>query len=110
MKAISDERDPTFDVPGPWVCPGHKTWHGDNIMCKSYSVSTGGTCGICMNACPWNKPAGLIHKAVKATVKKTTSFNTLFVTADKLFGYGKPLDPERWWEMDLPSYGVHTRR
>ena len=110
VKAINADREPSFEVPGPWVNPGHKTWHGDNLKCKTYSVSTGGTCGICLNVCPWNKPKGLIHSLIRATIKRTSVFNKIFVAADKFFGYGKPLEPDKWWEMDLPTYGIDTRR
>ncbi len=72
--------------------------------------STGGGCGICMNVCPWNKPKGGLHSLVRAINKRTSIFNSLFVASDKILGYGKPLSPEKWWEMDLPIYGVDTRR
>jgi epoxyqueuosine reductase len=110
VKAINMDREPSFEVPGGWVCPGHKTWHGDNPKCCAYMDSTGGGCGICMNACPWNKPNGVIHSLVRAINEKTSRFDRFFVAADKILGYGKLLRPEKWWEMDLPIYGIDTRR
>jgi len=110
VKAIDEEREPSFAVPGPWVNPGHKTWHGDNPRCWAYAESTGGGCGICLPVCPWNKPRGILHSLVRAVIKKTSFFNRFFVAADKFFGYGKPMDPEKWWNLDLPTYGIDTRR
>ena len=57
-----------------------------------------------------NKPRGILHSWVRAVIKKTPLFNRLFVAADKFFGYGKPMDPEKWWNLDLPTYGIDTRR
>ena len=110
VKTINDESNPSFEVPGQWVNPGHKTWHGDNPTCWAYAESTGGTCGICLAVCPWNKPKGLLHTLVKGIIKKTPLFNRFFVWADKFFGYGKPIDPEKWWDLDLPTYGIDTCR
>jgi epoxyqueuosine reductase QueG len=69
-----------------------------------------GGCGICLPVCPWNKPRGILHSLVRAVIKKTALFNRLLVAADKFFGYGKPMDPEKWWNLDLPTYGIDTRR
>lgn len=110
VKAINTERGPSWEVPGGWVCPGHKTWHADNPKCAAYADSTGGGCGICLNVCPWNKPKGLLHSLVRAIIKRTLLFNRFIVAADKFFGYGKPSNPEKWWEADLPTYGIDTRR
>lgn len=110
VKAINTDREPSFEVPGEWVSPGHRTWHGDSLRCWSYADSTGGGCGICLNACPWNKPKGIIHSLVKGMIRRTSRFNRFFAAADKFFGYGKPLNPEKWWDLDLPTYGIDTRR
>ncbi len=110
VKAINEEREPSFSVPGPWVNPGHKTWHGNNPRCWAYAESTGGGCGICLTVCPWNKPRGIPHSLVRAVVRKTPLFNRLLVAADKFFGYGKPMNPEEWWNLDVPTYGIDTRR
>lgn len=110
VKAINTEQEPSFEVPGGWVCPGHKTWHGLNPKCSAHMDSTGGGCGLCMHVCPWNKSKGVLHSLVRAMNKRTSLFNRFFVAADRIFGYGKPLRPEKWWEMDLPVYGIDTRR
>lgn len=110
VDAISKDRDAGFKRPGEWVSPGHKTWHGKWPTCWAYAESTGGGCGICLPVCPWNKPNTLLHRMVKAVIKRTTLFNRLLVTLDKLLGYGKPLSAEEWWRKKLPAYGIDTRQ
>jgi len=109
VNTINDADEPSFEVPGPWANPGHKTWHGKNPLCWAYAESTGGGCGICLYVCPWNKPKGLLHKLVKGIIKRTPVFNRFFVWAHKFLGYGKPMDPEEWWDLDQPTYGIDTR-
>jgi len=109
-KAVNTEREPSFKAPGPWTNPGHKAWFGKSIQCWSYAKLTGGSCGICLSVCPWNKPKGLLHTIVKAVIKRTSFFNRFFVAADKLFGYGKPANPESWWKRKLSTYGIDTHR
>jgi epoxyqueuosine reductase len=110
VKALNTERDPSFEVKGPWANAGHKAWFGDSVRCWTYARSVDSVCGICLNVCPWNKPKGLLHTLIKAIIKKTSLFNKFFVTADKFFGYGKQGDPEKWWKLKLPTYGIDTRR
>lgn len=110
VQAINGDRDPSFEVPGPWANPGHKTWHGNNPLCWAYCESRGGECSLCLHVCPWNKPPGPVHTLVRSLVRRTPRFNRFLVAADKLFGYGRPMDPERWWSQDLPVYGIDTRR
>lgn len=107
--AISKNREAGFERPGEWVNPGDKTWHGKWPTCWAYAESTGRGCGICLPVCPWNKPNTLLHRTVKAIIKRTTLFNRLLVTLDKLLGYGKLLAPEAWWRKKFPTYGIDTR-
>ncbi|MFC1869581.1 reductive dehalogenase, partial [Thermodesulfobacteriota bacterium] len=110
VNTINEDKEPSFDVPGEWSNPGHKTWHGDNPRCWAYAESTDGGCGICLYVCPWNKPKGLLHSFVKGIIKRTTLFNRFFLAGHKFFGYGKPMTAEQWWNLDLPTYGFDSRR
>lgn len=109
VDAISKDREAGFERPGEWVSPGHKTWHGKWPTCWAYAESTGGGCGICLPVCPWNKPNTLLHRTVKAVIKRTGLFNRLLVRLDKMLGYGQPLSSEKWWRKKLPTYGIDTR-
>lgn len=108
VDAISHDPEASFKRPGEWVSPGHKTWHGKWPTCWAYAESTGGGCGICLPVCPWNKPNTLLHRTVKAVIKRTTVFNRLLVKLDKLLGYGKPPSPGAWWRRKIPAYGIDT--
>jgi reductive dehalogenase len=110
VDAISKDREASFARPGEWVNPGHKTWHGRWPTCWAYAESTGGGCGICLPVCPWNKPNTLLHRTVKAIIRRTTRFNRLLVRLDKMLGYGKPLSPEKWWRRKHPTYGIDTKQ
>lgn len=107
--AVSKDREPSFERPGEWVNPGHKTWHGRWPVCWAYAESKSGACGICLPVCPWNKPNTLVFRTIKAVVKRTTVFNRFLVKLDKMLGYGKPLSTEDWWRKKLPTYGIDTR-
>jgi reductive dehalogenase len=110
VNAISKDREASFERPGEWVNPGHKTWHGKWPTCWAYAESTGGGCGICLPVCPWNKPNTFLFRMVKAVVRRTTLFNRLLVKLDKMLGYGKPLSPEEWWRKKISTYGIDTRQ
>lgn len=110
VDAISKDPEASFERPGEWVSPGHKTWHGRWPACWAYAESTGGGCGICLPVCPWNKPNTLLHRTVKAVIRRTTLFNRLLVKLDKMLGYGKPLSPEAWWRKKIPTYGIDTKQ
>jgi len=97
---INKDPGESFEVPGPWPNPGHKTWHGNNPRCWAYAEQTSGACGICLYVCPWNKPDTLIFCFIKRVIKRTTLFNRFFLAADKLFGYGRLKNPADWWDLE----------
>lgn len=55
------------------------------------------SCLNCVRVCPFNKPSGILHEAVKWTVKKTRWLNPLLIWGDEFFGYGKKQNPNRFW-------------
>lgn len=109
--SISMEDEPFWEVPGEWSSPGHKTWYEDAVSCYEYwqtGPSTG--CGICFGVCPYlKKDETLVHGLVKATSATTGLFNGFFRNMDEAFGYGNR-DPEAWWTIDMPEYGIDTQR
>jgi hypothetical protein len=54
-------------------------------------------CSNCIMVCPYNKPRGIIHDLSRAIIRRTNRFNRWLVRADDLFGYGKPLPSEQFW-------------
>jgi len=48
-----------------------------------------------------------MHHFVESTISRTTIFNSLFTKMDGLLGYDIPKDPESWWYMNMPPYGIN---
>jgi reductive dehalogenase len=84
----------------PWNVTGIKAWWLDVPTCVM--------CKACMAACVFSKlNSASIHNIVKATASITPIFNGFFRTMDDVFGYGIK-NPEEFWELNLPSYGIDT--
>lgn len=110
--ALSFEDEPSWEVKGDWNAPGHKAWFEDAPACLEYWRTGPGTnCGICFSVCPYTKKdETFVHTLVKATASRTSAFNGFFTQMDEAFGYGEGRDPEEWWALDLPEYGIDTQR
>jgi len=110
--AISFEKDPFWEVKGPWNTPGHKAWFGDDPKCHSYWRETNTYCGVCFAVCPWSKKdRSWVHALVKATAATAPAFDGVLRRMDDAFGYGTkntPKEQEQWWQLELPEYGVDS--
>ena len=109
--SLSYEDEPYWNTVGEWNEPGHKAWFEDAVSCMEYWRTGPGTnCGICFSVCPYaKKDETFMHTMVKATAARTRLFNGMFTNMDQAFGYGER-DPEDWWSLDLPEYGIDTQR
>jgi reductive dehalogenase len=114
-KALSFDREPTWQTKGGWNNPGHKAYFEDSTKCREGWARSGTNCGVCFAVCPYaGKDRALIHQFVKATASATPVMNEFFKTMhDVTFGPAKPdyspvKDPEKWWDLDLPEYGINT--
>ena len=119
--AISLEKDPSYDIKGPWNKPGIEHYYYDGAKCLSWwrNVTTG--CSTCRSACPFAaKNFASIHDFVVKPVQSVTPlFNGFFAEMDKFFGY-EGLDEEgfstrevknSWWNIaNAPVYGFDTAR
>ncbi|XUX00148.1 MAG: reductive dehalogenase [Dehalogenimonas sp.] len=110
--AISKEKDPSWDIVSPdnkagnpdhlhpelFNNPGHKAWHMNHFACSDFWVTLGlWGCGMCVGSCVFSKLSdSSIHDLVKATVAKTSMFNSFFFNMDTQFGYNSTVkyDPE----------------
>ncbi|KUO49007.1 MAG: reductive dehalogenase [Desulfitibacter sp. BRH_c19] len=116
-KALSLDRDPSWEGRGPWNNPGgHRAYYEDSVKCREFQADCGTNCGICFSSCPYavDDDASL-HRIVKGTIASTSVFNSLLVAGDhKAFPAqsGKPMkDPEGWWKNEnLAEMGIDTRR
>ena len=58
-----------------------------------------GSCLNCIRVCPFNKPSGWLHEAVKFGVNHYRWLDRSFLWGDKLFGYGKKHGSEEFWQI-----------
>jgi len=77
--------------------------------CRMYwaQVKRGGGCSTCIAVCPYNKVNTLPHRTVRWMSANFSWLNSFFVKMDDLFGYGKPKNPERFWEEWRPGKEYH---
>lgn len=105
--ALSFASDPSLTVRGPWNNPGHEAWFEDSVKCYSYLQNLGTNCMICFSVCPYSKKdKAAVHNLVKATISRTDSLDGIIRSVDDAFGYGGQKNPDGWWDLDLPPFGV----
>jgi reductive dehalogenase len=78
---------------------GYEIWKFDPDRCTRYRVTNqnGASCGRCIRVCPWNKPKGWTHDAVRWMVKNTPFLNKAIIKMGDLLGYSKPIFQNKWW-------------
>jgi len=116
-KALSFDTEPTWEVKGGWNNPGHKAWFEDSVKCRNYWFEVGTNCGICFAVCPFASKNKAFMNAFRDAMASTVPvFDGVFKTLDDML-YGNPgatgipqKDPEGWWKLDLPDYGIDTTR
>jgi reductive dehalogenase len=110
--ALSFSEEPSWVTVGGWNNPGHKAYFEDSVKCQSYWMNGAGTnCGICLAVCPFSKSdKAWVHNLARATVAMTPGINGVLRSLDDAFSYGAQKDPEEWWNLDLPEYGIDSDR
>ncbi len=108
--ALSLADEPTWEPMGSWNNPGHKAYFEDAVKCFTYWKSEADTdCGICLAVCPFSKKdKAWIHQWVKAGVSALPALDGFFRSMDDAFSYGAQKDPELWWHLNLPEFGIDT--
>lgn len=114
-QALSMRTEPTWDVAGPWNNPGHKAFFEDSTKCRETWFRAGTNCGRCFAVCPYaSSSRALVHRFAFSVESSTARFNSSFRKMhDLVFGKAQanldPVkDPELWWSLDLPEYGIDT--
>jgi reductive dehalogenase len=64
-------------------------WPVKTMNCLSYWLKNRADCAVCIRTCPFNKPDGMVHTAVRKTIEKTSAFDGFFVRMDRAFRYGE---------------------
>jgi reductive dehalogenase len=110
--ALSFEDEPSWEPQGDWSNPGHKTFFEDGVKCYTYWREVAGSgCGICFAVCPFaKKDKAWAHAWAKASISLFPLLNSFFRSMDDAFSYGAQKDPDAWWDLDLPEYGIDTDR
>jgi len=73
-------------------------WPLDAVKCFKFWSINGTACANCIRTCPFNKPSGILHKAVRFGVKHFRRLNPLILKADDIMGYGKQVKAEAFWK------------
>ncbi len=110
--ALSLDDEPSWETTGGWNNPGHKAYFEDSIKCRTYMKSEAGSnCGICFAVCPFaKKEKAWLHQWVKAGVSTFPVFDGVIRSMDDAFSYGAQKNPEEWWYLDLPEFGIDTEQ
>ena len=78
--------DPKYNWQG---LSGMRKFYTDSKKCFKFWSENGGDCGVCITACPWNKPDFWHHRLIDASNAVTSGVvHTMMKEADILFGYG----------------------
>jgi epoxyqueuosine reductase len=90
---------------------GTLKWPIDAEKCISHWARQAKPCTNCISACSFCKPTTLFHESVKWFVDHARWADSFYVKMDKLFGYGKPADPEDFWDkwQPLPRTGKKVK-
>ena len=72
-------------------------WPINAEKCLAFWADNGTDCSNCIRVCPFNKPSGWLHSAVRWAVKNARWLDSTFVKLDKSFGYGKRHNANEFW-------------
>ena len=73
------------------------TWHINAETCLSFWAENGTDCSNCIRVCPFNKPPGILHDAVRWGINNVRQLNRLYLWGDDLMGYGKRKSARKFW-------------
>ena len=100
-RAISGDA-PTAEGPTRSNNGGIVKWYINAEKCFEFWARNGSECGNCIRVCPWNKDfSHRLHRMTFHVIKNIPSLNRAIVFMDDLFGYGKKMSPEKWWDKHI---------
>jgi reductive dehalogenase len=73
-------------------------WYVDAEKCFAFWGKNRMDCANCIRVCPYNKPMGIVHDAVRTVTRKTNLFNPFFVWMDTFLRYDKIQPAKKFWE------------
>jgi reductive dehalogenase len=72
-------------------------WYVNAEKCFAFWGKNHMDCSNCIRVCPYNKPPGFIHSAVRFILRHKQRTHPLFTWLDGLLGYGKPRPAKKFW-------------
>jgi len=91
--------EPSEDIHNVSNRPGLYRWAVNGETCIAFwEKNNSASCLNCIRVCPFNKPDGWMHDAVRWGIRRFPVANRLFVWGDDVFGYSRRGNPARYWE------------
>ena len=92
--------DRTAEVNNASNVSGALKWPINAETCRMYwaKAKKGGGCTLCVSTCPYNKVDTWPHRIVRWFTDHARWMDKLFVVGDDMLGYGKPRNPDKFWE------------
>jgi reductive dehalogenase len=91
--------EPTTDICNPSNRKGLYRWPVNGEKCIAFwERNHSGSCLNCIRVCPFNKPSGWLHEAVKYGVNHYRRLDRAFLWGDKVFGYGQKHSADEFWD------------
>lgn len=93
----------SYGEPSTEICnqsnrKGLYRWPVNGEKCIAFwERNHSGSCLNCIRVCPFNKPSGWLHEAVKYGVNHYRWLDRAFLWGDSLFGYGKKHNADEFW-------------
>ncbi len=112
-KAISFDKDPSWEPRSQYSLTGKKLWFENPESCWEWSGRNAYYCSACMFACTWTKDnQTFLHTLARMSAAKLPFLGKYLAWLDDLFGYG--LVPKKnlgdWWKRMGPKRGAKPRR
>jgi len=97
--------DRTAEVNNASNVSGALKWPINAETCRMYwaKAKKGGGCTLCVSTCPYNKVDTWPHRIVRWFTDHARWMDKLFVVGDDMLGYGKPRNPDKFWEEWEPK-------
>lgn len=76
---------------------GIRKWYVNPERCYAFWAKNRMDCTNCVRVCPFNKPKGILHDAVRALIKRTPALNRLLLMGDRMLGYDRRSSADAFW-------------
>jgi reductive dehalogenase len=97
-------RGPRTSQPtSPSNVPGVLKWPVQAETCRMHWARSNKSCSTCIACCPYNKPDTAFHRTARWLTDHARWGDPLYLRADRMLGYGKPVKPVTFWEDWQPQ-------